>query len=151
MMTFEVEPWEQVKAEAKALWPDHYLEVGQNKDRMKLDPDLAKCDKLAAMGMLHVVVARRDGALVGYHASIIDNLLHYRSILAANSDLYWLHPAYRNGRNAIRLFQAVEATCRKRGVQVLYDATKVYLDRGELFEYLGYAQIEKRYSKWIGA
>jgi hypothetical protein len=149
MMSFQVETWDQVRAEASVLWADHFQEVGQDPKRMPLNPDLMKCARLASLGMLHIVTARKNGVLVGYHASIIDNLLHYRTTLAAESDLYWLAPPYRNGRNALRLFQEVERSCKARGVEILYDATKVYLDRGELFEHLGYKLIEKRYSKRI--
>lgn len=150
MMTFQVEPWSEIKAEAIPLLTPHYEEVGQDKARLPLDPDMEKFERLESLGLLHIVAARSDGVLVGYHCSIIDTLLHYRTVLSGMADAYWLHPAHRNGRNALRLFQEVERSCKARGVKVLYDATKVYLDRGELFEYLGYRQIEKRYSKWIG-
>ena len=149
-ISFQVEPWAQVWGEASALWDAHYREVGQDQTRMKLDPDLAKCKRLADLGVLHIVVGRDQGRLVSYHASIVDTLLHYRTILAANSDIYYLHPDWRKGRNGMRMFQAVEATCKARGVVALYDATKIALDHSRLFEALGYRLMEKRYSKWIG-
>lgn len=151
MITFQVEDWLTIKEEAAALWIPHYEEVGQNKEKMKLEPDLERIDKLAAEGRFHIVTARKAGELVGYHASIVDTLLHYKNILAGISDLYWLRKDCRNGTAAIRLFQEVEKTLKARGVQVLYDMTKVYLDHDRLFQHLGYKPIERKYSKWIGS
>lgn len=149
MITIQVENWLDVKAEAAPLWEPHYQEVGQNKEKMILDPDIDKLDRLNSQGRLHIVTARKEGELVGYHASIIDTLVHYKNILAGISDLYWIRKDCRNGTAPIRLFQEVEKTLKARGVQVLYDATKLYLDHDRLFQHLGYKPIERRYSKWI--
>lgn len=150
MITFQVENWSDVKGEAAPLWIPHYEEVGQNKLKMKLDPDIAKLDHLEAQGKLHIVTARKEGELVGYHASYLETLTHYKNILAGMSDLYWIRKDCRVGRVPIKLFQMVEKTLKARGVQVLYDATKLYLDHDRLFQSLGYKPIERRYSKWIG-
>lgn len=152
MITFAVEPWERVWREAVPLWDQHYAEVGEGRfHEWKIDPNFAVLDRIAANGALHIVAARQAGALVGYHASIIEPLVHYKHVLAAKSDLYWLRPDCRVGRNAVRLFQAVERSCAARGVQMLYDGTKTEEgnDHSKLFEFLGYREIEKRYSKRI--
>lgn len=150
MITCQIENWDNVKEEAKPLWEPHYEEVGQNKTKMYLNPDLDKLDKFNALGMLHIVTVRKDGELVGYHASIIDTLLHYKHILAANGDLYWIRKDCRNGGIPIKLFKKVESTLKHRGVQVMYEATKLYFDHDRLFSHLGYTAIERKYSKWIG-
>lgn len=150
MITFNVEQWKDIKKEAAPLWVPHYEEVGQNKTKMPLDPDLARLDRIDAEGKLHIVSARKEGELVGYHASIVDTLIHYRTVLAGTSDLYWIRQDCRTGRTPLRLFEEVEKTLKARGVQILYDATKLYLDHDRLFQHLGYKPIERRYSKWIG-
>ncbi len=150
MISFSVENWNDVKDEASLLWPLHWDEVGQNKIKMQLDPDIEKLNRLNDRGMLHIVIVRENGKLVGYHASIIDTLMHYKKVLAAKGDLYWLHPDHRKGTIGIRLLKEVERTLKLRGVQVIYDITKLYLDNGKIFERLGYRPIERNYSKWIG-
>lgn len=117
---------------------------------MQLDPDIDKLDHLNSLGMLHIIIVRDDGRLVGYHASVIDTLIHYKNVLAAKGDLHWLHPDYRKGTIGIKLLKEVERTLKLRGVQVMYDFTKLYLDKGPVFEHLGYRAIERTYSKWIG-
>lgn len=150
MITYQVENWADVKDEASLLWDEHYEEVGQNKEKMHLNPDIEKLDKLNAAGMVHIVTVRKEGELVGYHASLIDTLIHYRHILAATGDLYWVRKDCRIGRVPIRLFEKVEQTLKARGVQVIYDITKLYLDNDKLFVRMGYKAIERRYSKWLG-
>lgn len=150
MISFQVENWEDVKAEAAPLWIPHYEEVGQNKVKMQLNPDIAKVDAFNAHGMWHVVTARKNGELVGYHASFVDTMVHYKHILAGIADLYWLREDCRKGMIGVMLFKEVERTLRGRGVQILYDSTKLYLDHGKIFEHLGYKAIERKYSKWIG-
>lgn len=132
------------------LWIPHYEEVGQNKEKMKINPDLERLLILESSGCLHIIAARKSGELVGYHVSIIGPLLHYKNILSASSDLYWMRKDCRNGTGPIRLFQEVEKTLKARGVQVIYDATKLYLDHDRLFKHLGFKPIERKYSKWIG-
>lgn len=149
MITFQVENWNDVMQEAKPLWYLHYEEVAQNKDKMKLNPDIERLNLLNDNGMLHIVTARKQGELVGYHASVVETLMHYKDVLAANGDLYWLRKDCR-GVTAIRLFEEVEKTLKLRGIKIIYDITKIYADHGRLFEYLGYKPIERRYSKWIG-
>jgi hypothetical protein len=150
-ISFQVESWSQCKEEASALWPEHYQEVGIGRQfGFKLDPDFARLARYESLGILHIVTVRLDGKLVGYHASLVDTLLHYRTILVGNSDLYWLRPDLRLGRVALRLFQKVEESLRARGVKLLFDGTKLELDRGELFQYLGYKEHERRFVKSIG-
>jgi len=154
MITFAVEQWDDVHSEAIPSLLLHYEEVGQDKTHMKFDPDYGRYKELADSGSLHIVTARSAGELVGYHVSIISRLLHSKlhskTALAAISDIYWLRKDCRNGTAAIRLFQEVEKTLKARGVHVLYDSTKLYLDHDRLFMHLGFKAIERRYSKWIG-
>lgn len=150
MITFAVETWKDLADEILPLLAVHWEEVGQDKTRMVLDPDYKRYTELEETGALHVVTARREGKLVGYHVTIISRLLHYQTVLAGMSDIYWLQKDCRNGSAAIRLFQEVEKTTKARGVQVLYDNSKVYLDHTRLFLHLGYKPVETRYSKWIG-
>lgn len=145
-----VEDWDDVRDEATLLWPLHWQEIGQNPDKMRLDPDLKKLDQLNLRGMLHIVIARDTGKMVGYHASVLDTLVHYRTVLAAKGDLYWLHPDHRNGLTGLALLREVERTLKKRGVMVIYDIVKLKHDHGILFERLGFTPIERTYSKWIG-
>jgi N-acetylglutamate synthase-like GNAT family acetyltransferase len=148
---YQVEPWASFKVEARELFVRHWREVALNHAQVPLDVDYERYDEMAARGAVHVVTARRDGLLIGYHVAFIAGHMHYRSTLHAVTDVYWIAPECRHGVTAIRLFQAVERELAKRGVKKLFTATKLHLDQGPLFERLGYKPVERMYSKLLGA
>lgn len=149
-VTFAVEGWFAVKDEMSHLWPDHWQEVAVNKEQIKLDPDLDTYAAFANAGMLHIVVARKEGEVIGYHFSIVRPHLHYRQSLSAFTDIYYIAPQYRTGRTPLRLFEYVEKTLKARGVQKMFTGTKLSLDAGPLFEHMGWTETERLFVKMIG-
>ena len=150
MITFAVEDWFAVKDEMSHLWPDHWQEVAVNKDAIHLDPDFDTYATFANSGMLHIVVARKEGEIVGYHFSVVRPHLHYRRSLSAFTDIYYIAPKHRTGRTPMRLFQFVEQTLKSRGVQKMFTGTKLSLDAGPLFEHMGWTETERLFVKMIG-
>jgi L-amino acid N-acyltransferase YncA len=146
---FAVEPWAAFHKEAAPLFVEHWREVALNHDDVPLDIAYDKYNALATAGALHVLTARRDGELIGYHIAVITGHMHYLSTVHGITDVYWLAPAYRTGRTGLRMFQAVERELKKLGVRKLFTATKLHLDQGALFEYLGYKPVERLYAKLI--
>lgn len=150
MITFALEDWFEVKDEMSVLWPAHWEEVAVNKDAIPLDPDFDAYAMLANAGMLHIVVARKEGRIIGYHFNIVKPHLHYRRSLSAFCDIYYIAPEYRTGRTPLRLFQFVEKTLKARGVQKAFTGTKLSLNAGPLFEFMGWTPTETLYIKMIG-
>lgn len=157
MITYAVEPWVQARDEMRELWDEHWREVALNQDVIKLDPDIAAYNAFDSAGMLHVLVARSAGKMVGYHVSFVRPHLHYRESLSAIADVYFLRAGNRGPRAALRLFEAVEASLKVRGVQKMFTGTKLHvspdgrsLDNGRLLEHLGHVEAERLYIKVIG-
>lgn len=150
MITYEVEAWSDVKAEMAPLWVKHWEEVALNRDKMPLAPDFANYDAMEQLGMLHIVVARKEGQIVGYHFTIVRPHLHYVTTLCGQTDIYYIAPDHRTGRTPLRLFQFVEKTLKARGVKKLFTGTKLSLDAGPLFEFMGWHPTETLYTKYIG-
>jgi hypothetical protein len=150
MITFQVEDWFAVRAEMAPLWFQHWEEVAMNRDKIKLDPDFAAYDFLATSGQLHIVVARKEGEVIGYHFTMVRPHLHYRTSLSGITDIYYIAPAHRAGRTPLRFFEFVEKTLKERGVQKLFTGTKLSLDAGPLFEKMGWTETERLYTKMIG-
>lgn len=146
-VTYAVEDWFAVKDEMAHLWPQHWAEVAVNRDLIELDPDFDTYALYARGGMLHIVVARKAGMIVGYHFSVVRPHLHYKRSLSSFTDIYYIAPEYRTGRTPLRLFQFVEKTLKARGVQKAFTGTKLSLDAGPLFEKMGWAQTERLYIK----
>lgn len=157
MITYAVEAWSAVWPELSQLWDAHWREVALDQDVIKLDPDLDAYAAMERAGMLHIVVARRAGAVVGYHISFVRPHLHYRRSLTAITDIYFIGAEHRGPRAALNLFKAVERTLAARGVQKQYTGTKIHrtpdgrsLDNGRLLEHLGHVEAERHYVKVIG-
>jgi L-amino acid N-acyltransferase YncA len=146
---YRVERWRDLRGEMLPLLVRHWREVALNHADVPLDIDEAAYAQHDEAGALHIVTARRDGLLVGYHVSIVSPHLHYRSTLHALTDVYWIAPECRHGVTAMRLFQAAERTLKERGVRKIFTATKLHLDQGPLFERLGFKPVERVYAKLI--
>lgn len=149
MTVYAVELWADVKGEMAPMFERHWREIALNHAEVPLDIDHARYDALAAAGALHVVTARDETGLIGYHIAIISTHLHYKSTLHGITDVYYVAPEKRQGFTGIRLFQAVERELKARGVRKLFTGTKLHLDMGPLFERLGYTAVERLYSKLI--
>jgi hypothetical protein len=50
MITIACEPWERVRQQIWPLWQLHYAEIAEDKERIPLDPDWDKYDRLAEAG-----------------------------------------------------------------------------------------------------
>lgn len=148
MIAFSAERFAALVPEIMPLWEAHWLEIGQDRDRVPLDPDWEKYGRLDELGMLEITAARRDGALVGYVFSAVDTGLHYRTTLFAQQDLRYLRPDCRGGRTALRMAQAHEAQLRARGVVKMIGNVKRHHDRdGRLFRFLGWRAAETLFVK----
>lgn len=153
MLTYSVTPWPEfaVEAQRQGLWEAHWKEIAQDQD-IPLVPEYATYQALYLGGRLHVVTGRdAHGTLCAYWVGLVQPHLHYATTIHALCDVYWLAPAHRKGFEGSRLFKAVEATLRERGVQKIITATKVYLDVSPIFERLGYRLTEKVYTKRLEA
>ena len=149
MTTYAVERWRDLRGEMLPLLVRHWKEVALNHADVPLDIDEARYKSLDESGSLHIVTARRDGILIGYHVAIVSTHLHYASTLHGITDVYWIAPESRHGVTAMRLFQTVERELRALGVRKLFTATKLHLDQGALFDRLGYKPVERLYAKLI--
>lgn len=137
------------------LFKQHWLEIALNKDRIRLDPDWDKYFDLDLADILNVLTVRANGVLVGYVFVLVFPHLHYFSTTWAQTDMFWLQPAYREGWTGVRMFRELEKHLKTRGVKVIHVVVKLHYqaERGtlnKLFERLGYHPIETVMAKYIG-
>lgn len=150
MITYDVEPWLQFKREAARLFPLHWEEIAINRDKIRLAVDYERYDQLDATGQLHVVVARSDGDVVGYHLTLVQPHLHYADVLHGFTDVYFIVREFRRGRTGINLFRFVEKTLKARGVKKLFTGTKIHMDLSPMFKRMGWTPTETLFTKYIG-
>jgi hypothetical protein len=148
-LAFGVERFRDIMHELPPLFLAHWKEVAIDRESIALEPDFDKYVALDAAGVLAVQTARRDGALAGYFFSLVVPHLHYRSCLAALTDIYFLDPAARTGFAYPRFFAFVARDLRSRGVKKHWTMTKCHLNPklGELWERMGYRRTETVYTK----
>jgi GNAT superfamily N-acetyltransferase len=148
MITYQVEKYEDCIGEIKPSLNEHYEELSVTKT-FPLDPDWDAYVRLSEAGSLKVITCRKDGVIVGYMFFLLHYNLHYRTMLTAIEDLYYLRKEERKGRVGIKLFKYAEEYLKSIGVNRVLLGTKVHLDNSRLFEYLGYSFVEKMHSKMI--
>lgn len=142
---FAVEAWSSALPEMQRLFDAHWQEVALNRDAIKLDIDYelyARCERDEE---LHLVTARDDGWLVGYHLSVIRPHPHYRSTLHCTTDVFYLRPEYRKGMTGYKLLKFFLDSVRARGVKKIFMGTKMAIDIDPLLKRLGFTPIERIY------
>jgi hypothetical protein len=91
-----------------------------------------------------------DEELIGYIVFTIQPHLHYKTCKTAFEDVYYIKKEYRRGRTGIKLFQYAEKVLKEIcGVNRIIMHTKVHMDNSRLFEYLGYKNTDKLYTKLL--
>lgn len=145
---FNVERYQDAINEIKPYYQAHYDELASNKE-IPLDPDYETYDKLSEAGFIHLVTARKDGELVGYHISFVMPHMHYKSSLTAHTDIYYLRKDCRIGLNGYNFFKFMEESLNKKGVQRIYMMTKTDADKGIILKRLGYVEKERIYTKML--
>jgi GNAT superfamily N-acetyltransferase len=132
------------------MLPQHWRELALDKEQIPLDPRWGDYRALYDQGKLLLVTLRERGQLVGYCWLIVAPGLHYGSTLHATVDIFWVAPSHRGRMGGRRLFRAVEAELRRRGVVRWVASSKHHRDCGRLLEAVGMRPFETLYSKMLG-
>jgi hypothetical protein len=128
------------------MFPDHYEELCVTKE-FPLEPDYEAYKRIADAGQLVCIVCMNGMEVIGYIVFIVQPHLHYKSCLTAFEDIYYLKPEYRKGRTGIKMFKFAEDVLKSVKVNRIIMHTKTHMDNSKLFEYLGYKNSDKLFTK----
>lgn len=131
-VTFAVESFEQFWPDVQPFLPYHYDEIAKDKEVMRLNPDAELYREKSANGQLLFVAARDLGILIGYFAWFIHPHPHYKELMVAQSDVYYLSQLYRGQGYGADLFEAATRFAREAGAQYCFISTKVGHDHPAL-------------------
>lgn len=109
--------------EFDAMLAGHYDELTLNKDRVKLKPRWDTYEAMEDAGAFTILTARdpaRFGQLVGYNAFFVNRHMHYEDLVVAMNDVFYLHPDYRTGANALRFLRFTENHFKDRAHKLAY-------------------------------
>lgn len=150
MITAQIESFTQLLPLLKPMFPRHWEELALNQDKVPLDPQYDIYLKRDAMGELMLATVREDANLIGYFIGFIAPGLHYKTCLTLTMDIFYIWPEARGAGAGFHLFKAVETEAKRRGVQRMFVGSKLHKDASWLFEKLGYLEVERYYSIWLG-
>ena len=120
------------------------------KDKIKYNPDYEAYFAMDAKDALHIVTVRKDAKIIGYYISFIYNHPHYKDDKMAQNDVLFIHPDYRGGTLAYRMFKFAEEELRKLGCSVMMLHMKVNFPFENLCKKLDMDKQEIIYSKYLG-
>lgn len=149
-ITFQKEWFLTLMPELPTLFLEHYEEIALDKEHMVLNPGWKQYVNLETAGVLHILTARDEGKLIGYHFNLCYPHLHYSDVLCSFSDMFFMLPLYRKGYTGVNMFIANEKMLKELGVKKMFVMTKVHKDMRPVMKRLKYKFIERIFSKWIG-
>jgi hypothetical protein len=135
-LTYQVESFTRFYPDATALLKLHWLEVAKDKEVMKLDPDESFYERLKDDEFL-IVTARDGQKLCGYFVWFLHHHPHYKHLLTAQSDVYYLLEEYRGGGRGYDLFYQAMNLAKEAGAGYCFISTKVGHDHPDLMDRLG--------------
>ena len=150
-LAFKREPFSEFKKDwLGPLSTRHWEEIAKDRDRIKLSIDTEKYQQMDDAGILHILTARENGVLVGYHLSIIMVHPHYKDFgKMAMTDVYYLAPEYRNAKLGIQMLDEVENSLREIGVKKAYTSCKADHDLTPLFFKMGWRLTDYCFTKLL--
>jgi hypothetical protein len=107
-----------------------------------LDPAWDTFRELDGKDMVRTLTVRSNGALIGYIVFILCPALHYKTLLLAHDDAFFLHPDHRKGTLGIRIFVEAEKMLKAAGVGRIMYHEKHKRPMGKILDYLGYSARE---------
>lgn len=107
---------------AKEIFPlalAHYNEVEEKAGSIPYNPNWDTIKALFENDLVSLVVARKDGEVIGYFANLIAEDFFTSRVEAKELGIY-IHPDYRGGRVFLKLLIASEVALRARKVSTWY-------------------------------
>lgn len=150
MITAQVESLTATLEEIKPLLPTHWEELALHKEKVPLDPQYGIYRARDQLGEVMFLTLRDAGRLVGYFVGFVAPGLHYKTCLTLTMDIFYVWPEQRGQGGGFVLFKAVEKEAKRRGVKRMFVGSKLHKDASWLFERLGYEEVERYYSHWLG-
>lgn len=120
MLTFQEERVKNVWHEVYPLAKGHHASTQNYKRHEPFNPKRERYVAYNESGFFRLLTARDKGVLVGYFGGYITESMHSQAPIMTE-DTFYLDPAYRGGRNALRFIQFIETHFRQAvPVEVLF-------------------------------
>jgi GNAT superfamily N-acetyltransferase len=145
-VTFQRERLAPILREILPLIRKDWEENGIDHKAVPLAIDYDRYLQYDLVGILQIVTARSNGALVGYIFAYVNPHIDHVGLGWAHLTWYWLYPEYRGGGIGHAMVEAMLSFLKRGGVQVVEGSEKVGARHG-LFEKLGFTPVDTVYRK----
>ena len=121
------------------------------REREPYEPDMqwGAYEAMEQADVFFLVIAWRDGRIVGYASFFLSPAMHQKGRFMAQSEAIYLKPSQRKGFNAVRMLRYAERKLRERGVTDIFAGEKKDTGVSVILKRLGYEMMETVYSKKI--
>ena len=150
MVEFAVEDFTRVQTEYAAFVYRYWNNTPENLSEVPLDIDWNVYLKMDADKLLHLMVARDDGRMVGAALYMIMMDPKHRTRRLATCDTFAVSRDYRGKGLGKQLYIAVEASLLPLEVDEIRNGYREVYHTKPLFEKLGFKLIERIYAKKVG-
>lgn len=142
MLTYQQEKFASLLLELPALFSQHWVELGSDREQIPLAPDWNGYLADEQSGRLKIITVRDEGKLIGYFFGFIYRPRHYFTSLYAHSDMFFIYKEHMQGLVAAprlkKLFIAAENLMRALGAQRMYISYKANHPLSAILKNLGY-------------
>ncbi len=148
-LTFQKETFAAIMHELPDIWSALWLEQSTDKEEVPMEPDWYRYAAMDAAKQLHILTVRHEAHLVGFYMALVMPSLHFRSLLTAYADLYYIYPAYRFGWAGVRMVKEAETMLKMLGVKKSYVMTNSRNPITMLLKRLKYDLVEYAFAKFL--
>ena len=145
-MDYSVESYKDIIPEMDVILPSFYREVDIYPENPT--PDINH-ELLSSIPSLQVITAREEGELVGFHISLIEKDMFYKTLDLACVLFYYLHRDHRGEGRGTKMFEYAEELYKEKEVDRVFMSRKIYIPNEKMFTKLGYTHLESNYTKAI--
>ena len=126
---------------------DHRNELATYPALMEVNPDMDKYRALETTGAMFSIVARCDGAIVGYSINLITHAMHYKHLKFVMNDVLYVDRAHRKTQLGLKLMHATEAKARVVGAQMMTWHAKTHTALASILPRMDYVVQDITFSK----
>lgn len=131
----------------KGIYTEHWKEVSVHKEMLILKPNYKQYMDMIEDDSLVAIAAYDGNELVGYCLFITFHHLHYKDVLVANDDMYFIKPDYRNRGLGTVMVKFAESVLKERGVKFVQVRTKAHTPHEQFLKAMGYGPMDLCYCK----
>ncbi len=128
-LVFAIEPVERCWNELLTLAAQHHAGTASYRRHEPFIPSFERYHACNQSGFFQLFTARDGQTLAGYFGVYITDSMHSQKRMATE-DTFYLAPAYRGGRNALRFLKYIKAQCASWGVEELMFSCEIDNETG---------------------